>query len=335
MNRRRVGIWISVAVLGAAAFATIVVSIHRWVPRYFTIEGTVIREDEDPSGKLPIADVEVTASGVGTNVITHSDASGYFKLTFGRGVLLGRALDLSFRHPDYLPLDLQSQISPDPANRKLYVAAMKQIAPAATNVSNRPRTVVSNIRIRYTINTETEENIGSAVRTFQVKNTPNLPCGGHPPCSPDGHWKASVGAVSLDAGSGNEFRNVRASCIAGPCPFTRIESSAFRNGGKTIIVSAENWSDTATFLVQAEVIHRSIQSNVRRSYPVIFGQTLNFNLPPSQEGVSIEADLDHSPMVFPLGPSLNLSWALCAARNDKEPEKSTTYRCELKPGYSF
>ena len=40
-------------------------------------------------------------------------------------------------------------------------------------------------------------------------------------------------------------------------------------------------------------------------------------------------------MVFPLGPSLYLSWAVCTARVDKEPERSTTYRCELKPGYSF
>jgi hypothetical protein len=310
-----------------------VVSIHRWVPRYITIEGAVIREDEDPSRQLPIANAEVTASDGVTSVITRSDASGYFKLKFREGVSLGRALVLSFRHPDYRPLDLKSQVGLNSTKRQLYVAAMKQIAPPVTNFSDRPRSVVSNIRIRYTVNTQTEENIGSAVRTFQVKNTPNLPCGHHPPCSPDGNWKASAGSVSLDAGSGNEFRNVRASCIAGPCPFTRIDSSAFEHGGQTIVVSAEDWSETATFLAEAEVIHRTIVSEVRRSYPVIFGQTLNFNLPPNQEGVSIEADLDNSPMVFPLGPSLYLSWAVCTARTDQE--KSTTYRCELKPGYSF
>ena len=282
---------------------------------------------------MPIADAEVTASDEVTSVVTRSDASGYFKLQLRQGVSLARALVLSFRHPDYRPLDLKLQIGLDSTKGKLYVAAMKQIAPPLTNVSNRPPTVVSNIRIRYTVNTQTEENIGSAVRTFQVKNTPNLPCGRHPPCSPDGNWKASAGSVSLDAGSGNEFRNVRASCIAGPCPFTRIDSSAFERGGQTIVVSAEDWSETATFLVEAEVIHRTIFSDVRRSYPVIFGRTLNFNLPPNQEGVSIEADLDHSPMVFPLGPSLYLSWAVCTARTDRE--KSTIYRCELKPGYSF
>ncbi len=74
---------------------------------------------------------------------------------------------------------------------------------------------------------------------------------------------------------------------------------------------------------------------MRESYPVIFGQTLNFTLPPTEEGVSIEAELDGTPMVFPLGPDLYLSWATCTARTNREAEKSTVYRCELKPGYRF
>ena len=335
MNWRKVVIWTSVAALGVAAFAIIVVSIHRWVPRYIEIEGAVIRDDEDPSRELPVTDAEVTASDGATSVITRSDASGHFKLKLREGVSLGRTLALSFRHPDYHPVDLTFQTSFDSTKSKLFVVAMKQIAPPAPNPSDKPRTVVSNISIRYTVNAQTEENIGSAVRTFQVRNIPNVLCGNHPPCSPDGNWKATAGSVTLDAGSGNEFRNVRASCIAGPCPFTRINSSGFESGGQTIVVSAESWSQTATFLVQAEVIHTTIVSDVRRSYPVIFGRTLNFNLPPNQEGVSIEADLDHAPMVFPLGPSLKLSWAVCTARTDAEPEKSTIYRCELKPEYKF
>jgi len=58
-------------------------------------------------------------------------------------------------------------------------------------------------------------------------------------------------------------------------------------------------------------------------------------MPPTQEGVSLEADIDGSPMVFPLGPGLNLSWATCAVRTDQEKEKTTVYRCELKPEYRF
>jgi hypothetical protein len=197
-------------------------------------------------------------------------------------------------------------------------------------------TLVSNIRVRYTVNSQTEENIGSAVRTFQVVNKGNVACNGRSPCSPNEAWKATAGSLSLDAGPDNEFRNVRASCIAGPCPFTRIDSSGFANGGRNITVSAINWSDTATFLVEAEVFHTAIRSNVRESYPVIFGQALNFTLPPTQEGVSIEAEVDGAPMVFPLGPELYLSWATCTARTDAADKQGTTvYRCELKPGYRF
>jgi hypothetical protein len=177
--------------------------------------------------------------------------------------------------------------------------------------------------------------VGSAVRTFQVGNKGNVPCDHRSPCSPDGKWKAASASVSLDAGADHTFGNVRASCIAGPCPFTRIDSSGFIQGGRNIRVSASDWSDTATFLLEAEVYQTAISSNVRELYPVIFGRTLNFTLPPTQEGVSLEADVDGSPMVFPLGPNLNLSWATCTVRTGTDTEKTTVYRCELKPDYRF
>jgi hypothetical protein len=201
--------------------------------------------------------------------------------------------------------------------------------------SKGPGTVVSNIRVRYTINSRTETNVGSEAKTFQVVNKGNVPCNHQGPCSPDGKWKASSASVSLDAGADNTFENVRASCIAGPCPFTRIDSSGFIHGGRNIRASALNWSDTATFLLEAEVFHSAIISNVRELYPVIFGRTLNFTLPPTEEGVSLEAEIDGSPIVFPLSPDLNLSWATCTVRTDTEKEKTAVYRCELKPGYRF
>jgi hypothetical protein len=76
-------------------------------------------------------------------------------------------------------------------------------------------------------------------------------------------------------------------------------------------------------------------SHVRLLYPVVFGNALHFTLPPTEEGVTIEADVNGKPMVFPLGPELYLSWATCTARTNAEQEKTTVYRCELKPGYSF
>jgi len=212
------------------------------------------------------------------------------------------------------------------------VAMVPVPEPAKPNVKE---SVVSNIRVRYTINSRTESNVGSAVKTFQVVNKGNVPCDKHLPCSPDKKWKASKGSASLDAGQDNSFGNVRASCIAGPCPFTTIDSSGFEHGGRYITVSALDWSNTATFLLEAEVFRTAISSNVRESYPVIFGRTLNFTLPPTQEGVSLEAELDGAPMVFPLGPNLYLSWATCTARTNKEKDKTTVYRCELKPGYRF
>ena len=308
-------------------------SIH--VRQSIPIEGAVIQRDADTKKEVPIADVAITATDGVTSATTRSAASGYFKLVLEKGVLSGTPVTVSFRHPSYEPLDLNVQTGRLETPDELYVAAMVPIPPKTVAPSSRPETLVSNIRVRYTLNSRTETNVGSAVKTFQVVNTGNIPCNHQSPCSPDGKWKASSASASLDAGADNTFSNVRASCIAGPCSFTRIDSSGFIHGGRNITVSALNWSDTTTFLMEAEVYHTAISSNVRQLYPVIFGRTLNFTLPPTQEGVSLEAEIDGSPMVFPLGPALNLSWATCTVRTDTEKEKTTVYGCELKPGYRF
>ena len=75
----------------------------------------------------------------------------------------------------------------------------------AVSSIRQPQIVVSNIRVRYTINSRTETNVGSAVKTFQVVNKGNVPCNHQSPCSPDGKWKASSASVSLDAGADNTF----------------------------------------------------------------------------------------------------------------------------------
>jgi hypothetical protein len=258
-------------------------------------------------------------------------------------VLSDQPILVTFRHPRYEPLDLTVQTRRLQAPDQLYVAAMVPIipkivvpaGPRSTARPARPPSLVSNIRVRYTINTRTQTSVGYAVRTFEVVNKGDVPCNHQAPCSPDGKWKATSVTISLDAGADNTYGNVTASCIAGPCPFTRIDSSGFIHGGRNIRVTALNWSDTATFLMEAEVYHTAISSEVRELYPVEFGQTLNFTLPPTQEGVSLEADVDGAPMVFPLGPNLSLSWATCNVRTGPEQEKTTVYRCELKPGYRF
>ncbi len=328
-------------ILAVAAVVVIFLSLraHRLqsikVRRSIPIEGAVIQRDADTKKQVPIADAAITASDGVTSVTTRSEASGYFKLVLQNGLLSGNPVTVNFRHPSFEPLDLNVQTGRLETPDKLYVAEMVSIPPKTVARSSRPEAVVSNIRVRYTINSRTDTNVGSAVRTFQVVNTGNVPCNHQAPCSPDGKWKASSASAVLDAGADSTFSNVRASCIAGPCPFTRIDSSGFIHGGRNISVSALNWSDTTTFLMEAEVYHTAISSNVRQLYPVIFGRTLNFTLPPTQEGVSLEAEIDGSPMVFPLGPTLNLSWATCTVRTDTEKEKTTVYGCELKPGYRF
>jgi hypothetical protein len=76
-----------------------------------------------------------------------------------------------------------------------------------------------------------------------------------------------------------------------------------------------------------------VNDNIRRSHPVIFGGAVNFTLPAAAEGVSILAEIDGDPVVFPLGPNLFLSWAACNERVNNDQTK--VYRCELKPGYRF
>jgi len=336
VKRKHVFIWM--ALLAAATAIALVLLLHRWSENGTRIQGAVIRHEGDTRRELPISDVVVTASDGVTTATTKSNDSGYFSLPFRGGVggvWTGKTVTLSFSHPDYEPLTIKVTSGFLQAAKKLYVAEMVHKPEQNGPDLGIQLIAVTNIRVRHTINTPTEANIGSAVQTFQVVNRGNVPCNHQAPCSPHGNWKASIGSISLDAGVGNEFGSVRASCIAGPCPFTQIDSNGFAHGGRNITVSALNWSDTASFLVEAEVLHVGINSSVHESYPAVFGRELDFTLPPTQEGVSLEAEVDGTPMVFPLGPDLYLSWATCTARTNSGEDKTTVYRCELKPGYRF
>jgi hypothetical protein len=334
MARRRTALWIVIAA-GAAAIVLLVVGVHYWRLRWSIIQGAVIRRDTDPRKQSPIPNALITASYGDSSVSTQSDASGYFRIVFPGNALPGRTVHLSFTTPGYEPLDLEDTIQFRSSLRQLLIAAMVPEAAPSGSVAEGAATAVTNIRVRYTVNSENVQNVGSSVGTFEVINRGNVPCRHRQPCSPDGYWKASSGSTELDAGPGNEFRDARASCIAGPCPFTRIDSRGFINGGPRISASAIDWSDTTTFLIQAEVFHTSIVSNVRESYPVVFGRGFSFTVPPTSEGVSLLAELNDQQIVFPLGPDLYLSWATCAARNSPSLEKSAVYQCELKPGFKF
>ena len=325
MSRRK-KILLVVLLLAIPASALWVLHLKR---RTVTLVGAVITRSADPRKQLPIAGVQVSTGEGRLGVQSASDSSGLFKLRMRRLQLLGkRGITVRFRQPDYEPLNLYVPIS-----SSITVAEMVPIARQAVSDDNLPKQIVAHPVVRYSIKRAAEENVGSAVRAFEVTNEGNVPCNGASLCSPDKKWKATMGTISLDAGVGNEFRNARASCIAGPCPFTKIDTSALEHPGRIIHVSAITWSDTATFLVEAEVVHPMVSDVVRYSYPVVFGNALNFTLPPAAEGLSIQADLNGQNIIFPIGPALILDWANCNARSN--PDQTRVYRCELKPGYRW
>jgi hypothetical protein len=320
-------VWLAIALAIAFVIAMTVTVIER--RRNLVLKGVVIRQDADPSKQVPVPDTEVTAITEGLTRQARSDETGLFTIVLPKGFRSRRSVTLRFEHPNYSLLQLDETIGDELFVVRMLPAKAQDHALAA----NQPEQVLSNIRVRYVFRTTDVVDVGSEVRTFQVANTGNLPCADQGTCSPDKKWKAAVESVSLDAGEGNEFRNVRVSCIAGPCPFTRTERQVVSPDGRHLDVSARNWSDTATFLVEAEVIRPAENDLVRQSYPAIFGPSLSFSLPASAEGPSIEAELNGQPIVFPLGPNLSLVWAQCT--QTKVNDQVTAYRCQLKQGYRF
>jgi len=328
-DRRKAGRLAAVlAALGMILAACVGLAVSHYNKKPISLKGAVVKQDDDPMKESPITDVEISdASGLAVSG-GKSNFTGFFAIPLRRGVGTNQSITLKFRHPDYQPLDLTQ-----PVDDKLSVVRLVPIHKEADLPANRPLTPIANILIRYTTVTTTQENIGTEARTFEVPNTGNVPCNKSSLCSPDSKWKAAVAGQELDAGEGSVFRNARVSCIAGPCPFTRVDLDGFSQGGRHVKVVVRNWSDTTTFLLQAEVYHPQINNIVRTAYPVILGTSLNFTLPPFADGPSIQAEVNGENIIFPLGPKPFLSWALCNVSIDKNQAK--LYRCDLKSEYGF
>lgn len=316
--------------MGAAAIAIVLALVMKGPHRALetSVAGSVLVQDADPAKQAPIADVKVTATDGFAVAEAQSDSSGFFRLNLQTGVWRDRLITLQLRHPDYDPLEISGHFG-----KELCVARMMPRAAEQRLEASGPQSVLANLRVRYATTDITTVNIGYMAKTFEIANAGDVPCEHNLPCSPDGKWKAAAAAKSFDAGEGNEFRNTRFSCIAGPCPFTKIQSNGVSHAGRTAEVSVLNWSDTATFLFEAEVSHVMPTDLIRQSYPTIFGRNMSFILPATAQGVSIEAELNGADIVFPLGPSLGLSWAVCNTRMGSDETK--LYTCELKPGYTF
>jgi hypothetical protein len=320
-RRQKLALWISVALLVTSAM-----TYGAWrTLRITSLTGAVLRQDASAGKQLPISNVEVTISDGSTAGTARSDSGGLFQLKLRDRVHRGETMTLHVRHPDYVPMDI-----PEIAEDRLFIIRMTPIAKPA---EVQPAITISDVRVRYSMKDYTSQNVGSAAKTFVVANQGDMPCDPRKPCSPDGKWKAVIGGASLDAGDGNEFQHARVTCLGGPCPFTRIDNDSFSKGGRRISVSVRNWSDTTSFVLEAEVVHATNVDVARQSFPVIIDQAMSFTLPASGQGPSIEATLDHQDIVFPLGPALKLSWATCTMQVGQDLTR--LYRCVLKPGFRF
>jgi len=308
--------------------AGVVITFPKRVTPNTTIMGAVLRQSKDPRGQTPIEGAEITAKNGLVTARAKSDTSGFFRVTLSPGVKPSEAATLKFRHSGYQPLDVTEF-----ATDQIFIARLVPISPEPTAEAPSTGVPIRDVRVRYSIKTTATVNVGSIAKTFEVPNTGGVSCNGHPPCSPDGKWKAAVGSISYDAGEGNEFQRPRLSCIAGPCPFTTIQSDNFSSPGRTVKVSVLNWSDTTTFLLEAQVIRTQISDTVRYSVPFQIGNEMSFGLPPAAEGLSIEANVNGSDIVFPVGLNVLLSWAVCTVKVGAD--RSKLYSCELKPGYRF
>jgi len=330
-RRRTFAIWASGIVILLGVAAALFLKFYRPKPHVLppsVLEGSVLKSDSDTQKQQPIADVEITATSGSSLGSAKTNELGFFHMIMRPGVPKGAPVSIHFAHADYKPLDVV-EIS----QGRLVIARMIPLHEANPVIPKGPLIDVANVVVRYSIQQTTSVNTGSVVKTFQVANRGNIWCAGSIPCSPDGKWKAAIGSITLDAGAGNQFQHARVSCISGPCAFTRVESNTVSDDGRKMDISALNWSDTATFLIEAEVVRPMVNDLNLDLYPVIFGQTLNFNLPPTASGLSIQATVNTEDVIYPLGPDLCLSWAECKVSVANDQTKS--YRCELKPEYRF
>jgi hypothetical protein len=299
-----------------------------------TLQGTVLTQNVDPSSRTPLPGVTVTATGGSTVATVTTDPAGYFSLTLNPGVKRGEAVTLSLKKPNFKSLEITSTTPGD----QLYITQLPPVAAKPQVKLNQVKgpakmTIIRDLRVRYSYKEEATTAVGSFAKEFVALNNGDVACRGQKPCSPDGKWKATLTTLPIEPEQGNEFRNVRVSCLAGPCHFTKIETAIPAGPVRQARIKVLNWSDTADFLVEADVIRIMSTEMVRQAYPFILGSTMNFTMPPTAEGPSVEAELDGENIVFPLGPGLILAWANCNV--DASADGNKIYRCQLKPGYQF
>jgi hypothetical protein len=329
-GQQRVAVWITAVLSLCMVAGSILFFIIRQRPpaQPLTLTGAALIQDKDPRKQHPLAGVEVMATNGTATMKAVTDTTGYFTLTLPPVPDHPKPppATLTFTTTGYHTSEIRHAIGD-----QIYLAYLKPEVQAAAPAPKSQFTL-SNVRVRYSEKARIVNNTGSLVHAFEVVNKGNVPCNNHNPCSPDGKWKATIGTYVAER-HGQEFRHPRLSCIAGPCRFTAIEPQTILADGDTLKVVVRNWSDTTTFLVEAEVSQTILSDMIRESYPATFGASMNFTLPAAAEGPSIEAELNGQEIVFPLGPALIVSWGVCSMKVG--PGNTKLYRCDLKPGYAF
>ncbi len=329
---KKILLGIGFAIIVAAVIAVSLLKTHAPpAAKPIVLTGVTLVENNDPKNQVPIAGADVSATRGTETVRTTSDSSGLWRITLPPQQASSQqpppSIRLSFKHSGYQPVDMAVY-----GSHRIFIARLTPIAELVNADSRKSDIVISNVRVRYSEKSTSTSNTGSLAEELQVPNQGGYPCSGAKTCSPDGKWKATERSFSIGA-QGNELRRTRLSCVAGPCPFSKVVTQDLVDQGRTMKITILNWSDTVTYLLEAEVVRTEVSDIIRQSYPAHLGDSMTFSLPNTAEGPSIEAELAKQDIVFPLGPFLKLSWAYCTEKPGQNDSK--LYRCDLKPGYRF
>jgi len=251
-KQSKVTIWVAVigslGVVIAAAIA-LIPQLHQSVPpppppEPMVIQGVVMRDEANPEKRFPISSVRVISTDGLASAPTTTGTDGLFKLTLKPEAKNGLSISLNFQHPDYQEKDVTQVIGESvPYIFYLWPSQYTRVEPAGQAWMGRFLRVADPPEI--------------VSKTFQIRNRGSVRCNNRPPCSPDGKWKAAIETASIDAGPGKIFASGRAQCIAGPCPWTSVETKGFPQLGQpTLTVSVRNWSDTVTYRLSGEAVRR-------------------------------------------------------------------------------
>ncbi len=135
-----------------------------------SITGAVLRQDPDFGKQLPIANAQISLGDHLSDSAVSSDSAGRFQLMLRSGVRVGQMATLRVRHPGYRPMDLSEYLLD-----RLYIVRMVPIN-QGSDASLAPPLVLSDIRVRSATRSEISVNAGSALKTFEVVNTGDVPC---------------------------------------------------------------------------------------------------------------------------------------------------------------